>query len=139
MFFKMSVSFLWHRCTVKTWHYRMNTLQFTVAVVCSLIKHIRPCRWQNSNKKIVVWECTPLPIPRPLKLYSWGTFYNINLVKFKVLSDRHFNRKISFFFFFTIWVLFHDQSHITEMQEKGEDILLTPHYYFHPLHRHLKH
>ena len=41
------------------------------------------------------------------------------------------------FFFFSIWVFFHDHSRITGLQGKGESISLTPHYHFHPLHRHL--
>ena len=40
-------------------------------------------------------------------------------------------------FFFSIWVFFHDHSRITGLQGKGEGISLTPHYQFHPLHRHL--
>ena len=39
-------------------------------------------------------------------------------------------------FFFSIWVFFHEHSRITGLQGKGEGISLTPHYYFHPLHRH---
>ena len=42
-----------------------------------------------------------------------------------------------FFFYFSIWVFFHDHSRITGLQGKGEGISLTPHYHFHPLHRHL--
>ena len=37
----------------------------------------------------------------------------------------------------TIWVFFHDHSRITGLQGKGEGISSTPHYHFHPLHRHL--
>ena len=46
---------------------------------------------------------------------------------------------LSFFmqFFFSIWVFFHNHSRITELKGKGEGISLTPHYNFHPLHRHL--
>ena len=40
-------------------------------------------------------------------------------------------------FFFSIGVFFHGQSRITGLQGKGEDISLTPHYHFHPFHRHL--
>ena len=40
-------------------------------------------------------------------------------------------------FFFSIWVFYHDHSRITGPQGKGEGISLTPHYHFHPLHRHL--
>ena len=39
--------------------------------------------------------------------------------------------------FFSIWVFFHEHSLITGLQGKGEGISLTPHYHFHPLHRHL--
>ena len=44
---------------------------------------------------------------------------------------------LKFFFFFSIWVFFHEHSWITGLQGKGEGISLTPHYHFHPLHRHL--
>ena len=40
-------------------------------------------------------------------------------------------------FFFAIWVFIHKHSQITGLQGKGEGISLTPHYHFHPLHRHL--
>ena len=40
-------------------------------------------------------------------------------------------------FFFSIWVFFYEHSRITGLQGKGEGISLTPHYHFHPLHRHL--
>ena len=39
--------------------------------------------------------------------------------------------------FFPIWVFFYKHSQITGLQGKGEGISLTPHYQFHPLHRHL--
>ena len=41
------------------------------------------------------------------------------------------------YLFFSICVFFHNHSWITELQERGECISLTPHYHFHPLHRHL--
>ena len=40
-------------------------------------------------------------------------------------------------FFFSIWIFSYDHSRITGLQGKGEGISLTPHYHFHPLHRHL--
>ena len=40
-------------------------------------------------------------------------------------------------FCLSIWVFFHEYSRITELQEKGKSISLTPHYHFYPLHRHL--
>ena len=39
--------------------------------------------------------------------------------------------------FFSIWEFFHNHSRITGLQGKKEGISLTPHYHFHPLHRHL--
>ena len=39
--------------------------------------------------------------------------------------------------YFSIWVFFHEHLRITGLQGKGEGISLTPHYHFHPLHRHL--
>ena len=41
------------------------------------------------------------------------------------------------FFFFSIWVFFHEHSRITGLQGKGEGFSLTPQYHFHPLYRHL--
>ena len=40
-------------------------------------------------------------------------------------------------YFFSIWVFSHDHSRITGLQGKRKGISLTPHYHFHPLHRHL--
>ena len=42
-----------------------------------------------------------------------------------------------FLFFFFIWVFFHNHSQITGLEGKREGISLTPHYHFHPLHRHV--
>ena len=39
--------------------------------------------------------------------------------------------------FFSIWIFFHEHSRITGLHGKREGICLTPHYQFHPLHRHL--
>ena len=41
------------------------------------------------------------------------------------------------FAFFSIRVFFHNHLRTTGLQGKGEGISLTPHYYFHSLHRHL--
>ena len=41
------------------------------------------------------------------------------------------------FFFFSIWVFFHEHSRITGLQGNGEGISFTPRYHFHPLNRHL--
>ena len=39
------------------------------------------------------------------------------------------------YYFYLVFV--NEHSRITGLQGKGEGISLTPHYYFHPLHRHL--
>ena len=57
---------------------------------------------------------------------------NRNISKKFVFIFHH-----SIFFNFFIWVFFHVHSRITGLQGKGESISLTPHYHFHPLHRHL--
>ena len=49
----------------------------------------------------------------------------------------HFLMKPVIWFFFSIWVFFREHSQITGLQGKEEGISLTPHYHFHPLHRHL--
>ena len=50
----------------------------------------------------------------------------------RTTEEMHFNSVIFYasFFFFVV-------SGTTGLQGKGEDISLTPHYHFHPLHRHL--
>ena len=53
--------------------------------------------------------------------------YAINLVEFKSIGTH------SFFYLDFI----HNHSRITGLQWKWEGISLTPHYHFHPLHRHL--
>ena len=54
------------------------------------------------------------------------------------MNAKKNNRKIyKVFFFFSIWVFFHEHSRFTGQQGKGEGIYLTPLYHFHPLHRHL--
>ena len=39
--------------------------------------------------------------------------------------------------FFSIWGFIHNYSRIIGLQGKGDGISSTPHYHFHPLHRHL--
>ena len=58
---------------------------------------------------------------------------------FNKLVDEHDNSYHCsiIFFFFSIWVFFHEHSRFTGQQGKGEGIYLTPLYHFHPLYRHL--
>ena len=58
-------------------------------------------------------------------------------IKFQGCMAEHFLRTFFTFFFFSIWVFFHEQSHFTGQQGKEEAIFLSPLYHFHPLHRHL--
>ena len=53
------------------------------------------------------------------------------------LLTAKFEMEIRETLFFSVWVFFHNHSRITGLQPKGESIPLTPHYPFHPFHRHL--
>ena len=55
----------------------------------------------------------------------------------KSLLLNSMGKYIYIYFFFSIWVFFHEHSRFTGQQGKGEGIYLTPLYHFHPLHRHL--
>ena len=77
-----------------------------------------------------------------LKLNSLALLIN-DLMLYDVFNDLHLIlNKLKWWFvfllcFFSIWVFFHEHSRSTGLQGKGEGTSLTPHYYFHPLHRHL--
>ena len=63
---------------------------------------------------------------------------NISILYLELIFRSTTSCKLGCFFcFFSIWVFFHDHSRITGLQGEGEGISLTPHYHFHPLHRHL--
>ena len=70
----------------------------------------------------------------------WSTLhYTINATLYdqRCVISSMLHYMINAALFFSNWVLFHEHSQITGLQGKGEGILLTPHYRFHPLHRHL--
>ena len=67
---------------------------------------------------------------QPLKILK-AVFHKFYLVQYWILCSCFF------FFFFSIWVFFHEHSRFTGKQGKKEAISLTPLYRFHPLHRHL--
>ena len=73
------------------------------------------------------------------KIKSNQAQYNLGreAVKISALRSKNLLDKYDFFFFFPIWVFFHEHSRFTGQQGKGEGIYLTPLYHFHPLHRHL--
>ena len=48
-----------------------------------------------------------------------------------------FFKLCDFFYFFSVWIFFHEHLRITGLQGKGEGISLTPHYHFYLLHRYL--
>ena len=50
---------------------------------------------------------------------------------------KEINIKNRVIILFSILVFFHEHSRITGLQGKEEGISLTPHYHFHPLHKHL--
>ena len=87
-----------------------------------------------------------------MPIYAWICLNMFNMLEFlkylktftikNIFDCTHFSvhyQRSDFFIylFFSIWVFFHEHSQITGLQGKGEGISLTPHYHFHPLHRHL--
>ena len=70
-------------------------------------------------------------------------FYLKTGIAYKILTFNFFFFKVLKYVMvytgerFSIWVVFHEHLRITGLQGKGEGISLTPHYHFHPLHRHL--
>ena len=64
----------------------------------------------------------------------WRNYLTFELQWLKLIQQKQHEQ---LFFFFSIWVFFHYHSRITGLQGKGEGNSLTPHYHFHPLHRHL--
>ena len=78
------------------------------------------------DQSYLVYDC---------KMRSFNfTTSKISTWKSTGIFNRFSNSKL---FFFSMWVFFHERSRITGLQGKGEGISLTPHYHFHPLHRHL--
>ena len=68
---------------------------------------------------------------------DWIRRYTLHLSVFNPNARKYESEKNSeFFFFFSIWVFFHEHSRITGLPGK-EGISLSPHYHFHPLHKHL--
>ena len=59
------------------------------------------------------------------------------LLKNPIKATVYFLNLIVLFFFFSIWIFFHEHSRFTGQQEKREAISLAPYNHFHPLHRHL--
>ena len=70
---------------------------------------------------------------------GWRTAGITNALKNgETCLEQSYSTSVFFFFFLYLgWVSFHNHSRITVLQGKGEDISLTPHYHFHPLHKHL--
>ena len=58
------------------------------------------------------------------------------VIIYKIYFIYNTNQGI-FFFFFSIWIFFHEHSIFTGQQGKGEGVFLTPLYHFQSLHRHL--
>ena len=91
------------------------------------------------------WDCNWL---LTVYLFLWNLKWSVNHhinIKVSYWSQVSFSKKLSFtvinicglFFFLPIWVFFYEHSRITGPQGMGEGISSTPHYHFHPLHRHL--
>ena len=91
---------------------------------------------QNIFRLVVGWK----------KIFSITKEMSVSLQHFPVSLEKIFDIIVSHtfrvitlscWFFFSIWVFFHEHSRITGLQGKGEGISLSPLYHFHPLHRHV--
>ena len=87
----------------------------------------------------IISKCLPLiPLLNELIMKDHFAIFD-ECLNIKEGQVRISNVKLWFFlfFFFSIWVFFHEHSRFTGQQGKGEGIYLTPLYHFHPLHRDL--
>ena len=66
-----------------------------------------------------------------------GLFDFICMFDWSQTKSLKFSSSFFFSFFFLYGFFFHNHSWIRGLQGKREGISLTPHYHFHPLHRHL--
>ena len=113
-----------------------QTLKIIVQCLCYLfvekfLKDYSLTKCLNSLlKKNLFYQISPALNRVILALIS----YYLSLMRYMNLLMWDLNYRM---IFFSIWVFYHDHSRITGLQEKGEGITLTPHYHFHPLHRHL--
>ena len=85
------------------------------------------CSWLNHILEVVTWNLLEYICVSVIKPSG---YIETNLVPKHSFSSQEL-------FFFSIWVLFHENSRFTGPQREGEGIPLTPHCHFHPLHRHL--
>ena len=110
---------------------KLNFVSFTLFL--SLCYSLKIKNYEITKKKIFcIYGC--FSVSRYIK----GDRKNL-IFRTIVFLDKHVyaNNPCFFFDFFSIRVFFHNHSRITGLQEKGEGISLTPHYHFHPFHRHL--
>ena len=69
------------------------------------------------------------------RFHIWFKLFQVWCKPFNIFRlIQTFSHLISYLIFFSIWVFFHEHSRIAGLQGKGEDISLTPHYHFLPLH-----
>ena len=81
---------------------------------------------------LVGWLNNFLKVARCLCLIKCFTIFHFNWNFWK------FNNFLAFrYFFFLPEIFFPEHSRIKGLQGRGEGICLTPHYHFHPLHRHI--
>ena len=86
---------------------------------------------QNVNNKIIVSGLLIRMYQKPIN----NDLVVIVLRNFNVSWTAKFNNWPQLFF--SIWIFFREHSRITGQQGKGQGISATPHYYFHPLYKHL--
>ena len=111
--------------------------------------------WYEANlqmlliyKRWLKFSLSSISIPKSLTFHTavlsfWSMFiiwlgWFIWLIWLVFIEDYSLEFPGFTIIFFSIWVFFHSHSRITGLQGKGEDISLTPHYHFHPFHKHLE-
>ena len=82
----------------------------------------------KSPNKVATAACKE-PINATIFFFSISSNCEIKLITYHTTYHWSF---ISYNFFFSVWIFFHNYSQITGLRE---GISLIPHYHFHPLHR----
>ena len=123
--FENTVEFV--RKSMKNWSTNLTSCGEYLANV-----DIRRGTFQGGSLSLLLFVLCMIPLTQILrKVKSGYTLKNGEKLNHLVFMDD------LMIFFFSIWLFFHEHLRITGLQGKGEIISLTPHYDFHPLHRHL--
>ena len=139
--------------------FTQNTFQSISVIFCFLVPDVLKIAFSTMDllyNRIVIYNRIIL-YNRTISLLVLFTFTGVTFGDFDIIYFRlalkaldigrfslkssnfskFFPNPLHIFFFFSIWVFFHEHSRFTGQQGKGEGIYLTPLYHFHPLRGHL--